>query len=268
MANEVQAVKDQAMVDTDPEAMVTPGFTSLAGFTLMQRMAKVFCYSAIVPETFRGEQNFGNCVIAIEMATRMHVSPLMLMQNMYIVYGNPAFSSKFLISTFNACGRYTSIKYKETGKKGTSSQGCVAYTTEKATGEIITGPEITIGMADAEGWSKKSGSKWKTMPEQMLRYRAAAFLIRTTAPELSMGYQTDDEIIDITPEQKPINAARREIEKQANAEVFNPVPAEPEAPKAIEKQPAAAKTAPIKQEAPKEAEKVPAKKAAQEGPAF
>jgi hypothetical protein len=83
-----------------------------------------------------------------------------------------------------------------------------------------------------------------------------------------MGYQTDDEIIDITPEQKPINAARREIEKQANAEVFNPVPAEPEAPKAIEKQPAAAKTAPIKQEAPKEAEKVPAKKAAPEGPAF
>lgn len=268
MANEVQAVKEQAMVDTDPEAMVTPGFTSLAGFTLMQRMAKVFCYSAIVPETFRGDQNFGNCVIAIEMATRMHVSPLMLMQNMYIVYGNPAFSSKFLISTFNACGRYTSIKYKETGKKGTSSQGCVAYTTEKATGEIITGPEITIGMADAEGWSKKSGSKWKTMPEQMLRYRAAAFLIRTTAPELSMGYQTDDEIIDITPEQKPINAARREIKEQANAEVFNPVPAEAEAPKVIEQQPAAAKAAPVKPEAPKEAEKVPAKKAAPAGPAF
>ena len=244
---------------------VAPGFDSLQSFELMQRVANVFCKSTIAPETFRGDQNFGNCVIAVEMAKRMNVSPLLLMQNMYIVHGNPAFSSKFLISTFNMCGRYSSIKYKDTGKKGTPTWGCIAYTTEKATGEVIEGPEITIAMANAEGWSSKSGSKWKTMPEQMLRYRAAAFMIRTVAPELSMGYQTTEEVIDVTPEpviEKPIH----EIHENANTEDLTPQIAEPQ--KAPQE---------MKYEIPKEVVKEPAKKAekapepqqpAEEGPDY
>lgn len=244
---------------------VAPGFDSLQSFELMQRVANVFCKSTIAPETFRGDQNFGNCVIAVEMAKRMNVSPLLLMQNMYIVHGNPAFSSKFLISTFNMCGRYSSIKYKDTGKKGTPTWGCIAYTTEKATGEVIEGPEITIAMANAEGWSSKSGSKWKTMPEQMLRYRAAAFMIRTVAPELSMGYQTTEEVIDVTPEpviEKPIH----EIHENANTEDLTTQIAE------LQKAPQA-----MKSEVPKEVVKEPAKKAekalepqqpAEEGPDY
>ena len=103
----------------------------------------------------------------------------------------------FLIATFNQCGRFEAIKYKETGKKGTDSQGIIAYTREKGSDEIIQGPEVTILIAKQEGWYDKKGSKWKTMPDQMLRYRAAAWLIRTTAPEISMGLQTTDEIIDV-----------------------------------------------------------------------
>ena len=157
----------------------------------------MFCGSSLVPQQFQGEQNFGNAIIALEMAQRMNASPLMVMQNLYIVYGNPGWSSKFLIATFNQCGRFEAIKYKETGKKGTDSQGIIAYTREKGSDEIIQGPEVTILIAKQEGWYDKKGSKWKTMPDQMLRYRAAAWLIRTTAPEISMGLQTTDEIIDV-----------------------------------------------------------------------
>ena len=60
----------------------------------------------------------GNAIIALEMATRMNASPLMVMQNLYIVYGNPCWSSKFLIATFNQCGRFEAIKYRPTGEKG------------------------------------------------------------------------------------------------------------------------------------------------------
>ena len=35
------------------------------------------------------------------------------------------------------------------------------------------------------------------MPELMLQYRAAAFLVRTYAPEISMGMQTEEELHDI-----------------------------------------------------------------------
>jgi hypothetical protein len=51
-------------------------------------------------------------------------------------------------------------------------------------------------MAKAEGWTKKNGSKWLTMPEQMFMYRAGAFWSRVYAPELSLGMSTAEEIID------------------------------------------------------------------------
>lgn len=205
-----------------------PGFQSAEGFELLQRQAKMFCGSSLVPQQFQGEQNFGNAIIALEMAQRMNASPLMVMQNLYIVYGNPGWSSKFLIATFNQCGRFEAIKYKETGKKGTDSQGIIAYTREKGSDEVIYGPEVTILIAKQEGWYDKKGSKWKTMPDQMLRYRAAAWLIRTTAPEISMGLQTTDEIIDVEGNVSDVMAdVTTTIEHNANSEVIDVEPSTP-----------------------------------------
>lgn len=205
-----------------------PGFQSAEGFELLQRQAKMFCGSSLVPQQFQGEQNFGNAIIALEMAQRMNASPLMVMQNLYIVYGNPGWSSKFLIATFNQCGRFEAIKYKETGKKGTDSQGVVAYTREKGSDEVIYGPEVTILIAKQEGWYDKKGSKWKTMPDQMLRYRAAAWLIRTTAPEISMGLQTTDEIIDVEGNVSDVmDDVTTTIEHNANSEVIDVEPSKP-----------------------------------------
>ena len=205
-----------------------PGFQSAEGFELLQRQAKMFYGSSLVPQQFQGEQNFGNAIIALEMAQRMNASPLMVMQNLYIVYGNPGWSSKFLIATFNQCGRFEAIKYKETGKKGTDSQGIIAYTREKGSDEIIQGPEVTILIAKQEGWYDKKGSKWKTMPDQMLRYRAAAWLIRTTAPEISMGLQTTDEIIDVEGNVSDVmDDVTTTIEHNANSEVIDVEPSTP-----------------------------------------
>lgn len=205
-----------------------PGFQSAEGFELLQRQAKMFCGSSLVPQQFQGEQNFGNAIIALEMAQRMNASPLMVMQNLYIVYGNPGWSSKFLIATFNQCGRFEAIKYKETGKKGTDSQGIIAYTREKGSDEVIYGPEVTILIAKQEGWYDKKGSKWKTMPDQMLRYRAAAWLIRTTAPEISMGLQTTDEIIDVEGNVSDVmDDVTTTIEHNANSEVIDVEPSKP-----------------------------------------
>ena len=219
MADEMTTVENNL-----PEN-VTVGFNSMASFELLQRIANMFCGSSLVPKQFKGKDNFGNCVIALNMASRMNADPLMVMQNLYVVYGNPAWSSKFLISTFNMCGRYSSIHYDETGQKGTDSWGSVAWAIEKSTGKKLVGPEVTIKIAKDEGWYSKDGSKWKTMPEQMMRYRAASWFIRTTAPELSMGLQTVDEVIDVTPTDQaydrvetPIN----EINNNANKEILTP----------------------------------------------
>lgn len=163
-------------------------------FALAQRKAKVYADSSLVPKEYH--KNIGNVLIAQNMAARMGADPLMVMQNLYIVHGKPGWSSQFLIACFNGSGRFAAIKYKFVGNRGDDTYGCIAYTTELSSDEVIEGPCVTIGMAKAEGWHGKNGSKWKTMPDLMLRYRAATFLVRCTAPEIGLGLQTREEIYD------------------------------------------------------------------------
>lgn len=184
--------------------VVRVGFDTLEGFRALQRIGQAFASSSLVPEAY--QKNVANCVIAIEMAARMGASPLMVMQNLYLVHGRPSWSSQFLIASFNNCGRFSAIKYRWSGEKGKPTWGCTAWAREKETGEIVEGPEVSIAMAKLEGWVDKKGSKWQTIPQLMLTYRAATFLVRTTAPELTMGLRTADEQEDIGPEAAPFDA--------------------------------------------------------------
>ena len=172
-------------------------FGSKNNFETAMRMARCLSASTLVPQQYQGENGMPNCLIALEMANRIGASPFMVMQNMYIVHGNPAWSSKFLIACVNMSGRFaTPIQYEWTGTEGTDEWGCRAYATDKA-GNIVKGSKVTIAMAKIEGWYNKNGSKWKTMPELMLQYRAGAFFQRAYAPEIAMGLMTAEEARDI-----------------------------------------------------------------------
>jgi len=166
-------------------------------FELAQRKAKVYSESSLVPKEY--QKNVGNVLIAQNMASRMGADVLMVMQNLYLVHGRPGWSAQFLIGTFNSCGRFSAIRYRFSGKVDTDDWGCTAYCVELGTQEELTGTKITIGIAKKEGWFAKAGSKWQTIPEQMLRYRAATFLIRTIAPEIGLGLHTVDELEDAGP---------------------------------------------------------------------
>jgi hypothetical protein len=185
------------------------GFSTQGSFELAQRAAKLLSASSLVPKEYQGASGIANCVVALNMAARIGADPLQVMQNLYIVHGKPAWSAQFLIATFNGCGRFTAIRYEWVGEKGKDSYGCCAYATEKATGEVLRGAEVTIDLAKKEGWFGKSGSKWQTMPQQMLMYRAAAWLVRVYAPELAMGLSTADEVDDFTREPVHVQPVKR-----------------------------------------------------------
>lgn len=177
---------------------LTPAGQAAKQFEVAQRKAKALASSTIVPDTYRN--NIGNCIIALEMAERMGTPPLMVMQNLYIVHGNPAWSSKYLVGCINASKRFTTLRYEFKGEEGTPQYGCRCFAYElsdKERKEPLYGDWITMDMANKEGWTKKSGSKWLTMPNQMLRYRAAAFWQRVYCPEISMGLLTAEEADDI-----------------------------------------------------------------------
>lgn len=192
--------QSQNQTSTVPaEIAFQPGeiFMNIKAFEAAQRMVKPLADSDLVPMTF--QRKIGNCLIALETAQRIGASPLMVMQNLYIVHGKPAWSSQFLIACINASGKFSPLRYRMVGEKGTDSFGCVAWAKDKKDGEVLEAPEVTIGMAKREGWFTKNGSKWQTMPELMLRYRSATLFARTYAPELTMGIQTEEEVIDVTP---------------------------------------------------------------------
>lgn len=210
---EVQIIKAKQ----DAEFAMTTAGQMLRSFEATQRIAKMYATSSLIPASLKGDPNkefgtpeqkvqaamqktYANCTIALNMAQRMNADPLMVMQNLYIVYGRPSFSSQFLIACINKCGRYAPLRYEFKGEQGTDDYGCRAYTYEASDvkhKEPIYGTWVTMGMAKEEGWTKKNGNKWLTMPDQMLIYRAAAFFQRSYCPEICMGLSTSEELQDM-----------------------------------------------------------------------
>lgn len=165
-------------------------FSDEKTFNHGQRVAKMLCSSNLVPEIYKN--NMANTLIALEMATRIGASPLMVMQNLFVIQGKPSWSSPFIIAALNSCKRFRPLKFLMGGEG--DEYGCTAWTFEIGSKEKLEGPKVTWAMVKAEGWLSKSGSKWKTMPELMFRYRAAAFFGRLYAPDVLMGMHTDDEV--------------------------------------------------------------------------
>ena len=174
---------------------------SLGGFEIAQRMAKSLAASTLVPKIYQGQDGLANCLIALELANRMRISPMVVMQNMVPIYGRPSWSSQFLIGTVNACGRFSPLRYIFDNEDEPTSCYCEAK--DLASGEILRGEKITIAMAKAQGWwSRKDSkgaetSKWPTMTGQMLRFRAASWWVRVFCPEISLGLGTQEEAIDV-----------------------------------------------------------------------
>ena len=178
-----------------------------AAFELVQRQAKMLASSTLIPKEFQG--NMSNCAIGLNIAKRLGADPFMVLQNIDVIHGRPSFRATFLIAMVNASGRFSPIKFKLEGDG--ADRTCYAYATDKASGETVEGPVVSMAMAKAEGWSTKSGSKWLTMPELMLRYRSAAFFARLYAPDITLGMQTAEEVEDAPPERNVTPARVPEV---------------------------------------------------------
>lgn len=159
------------------------------------KIADRYAGSTMVPQNY--QKNPDNCFVACELAARMNVSPILVMQNLYIVQGKPSWAGQACKALIDGCGKFANSEYIFIGEEKTPGWGCYLQAINLRTKKVIKGTTITWQMANDEGWASKSGSKWKTMPEQMFKYRAAAFFARSECPEVLMGYSTADEIDDI-----------------------------------------------------------------------
>jgi hypothetical protein len=163
-------------------------------FELAQRQARAFAASALVPETLKGSTE--NCLAAIMIADEMAESRIAVMQSIYFVGGRAAFLAQYMVSRVNRSGKFRGpLRWKTEGQGETLAVTCYADLAEIEDRVEVT---VSMAMAKAEGWTRNK--KYETIPEQMLRWRSATWLIRLYAPEVMMGLPTKEELEDISPD--------------------------------------------------------------------
>lgn len=176
-------------------------------FTLMQRQAQLFAFSPLIPEALRKgspEQAMANCYIAMTIADRMGEDRMTVMQNIHVIHGTAGFKTKYMIARANASGKFSDDIDWEIAGQGGTNLSATAFATLAKSGKRVS-MTVDMAMAKAEGWT--SNKKYQTMPEVMLRYRSASFLINLYAPEVMLGYQTVEEREDIVAASLPTAAA-------------------------------------------------------------
>lgn len=159
-----------------------------AAFEHIWRVAKAFSCSRMVPQHFQGKPE--DCMVALMMAQQLEVNPLLALQNLQVVNGRAGFSASFAIGLANQRGPFAGpITWTSEGQGDDLT--VTARAVVQATGEEVLVP-VSMATAKAEGWTKNP--KYRSMPEQMLRYRSAVWLIRLHCPEVLLGLATDEEI--------------------------------------------------------------------------
>ena len=188
-------------------------------FAQLQRIGTMYARSKMVPAHFQGDEP--SCMVAVQMAMRLGIDPFMFLQKTYVVGGKPGMEAPLVIALINTRGPFKGpvnwdLKRDDRG----DVIECTAYATHRETGTVCSST-VTWKMVEAEGWSKKNGSKWVTLREQMFKYRSAAFLGRLYCPEVLMGMPTADELvdaeIDITPSPAQTEPTRRTLKDRLGA---------------------------------------------------
>ena len=190
---------DIMIAESNTEMATESIYSSTDAFNKLFKIASVISKTQLVPDNYRNRPE--DCTIAIDIANRNGMSPLSVMQNLYVVKGKPTWSGQACIAMLKASPEFGHVKPVMVGERNTDGWGCYFEAIDKYDGKIINGSLITIKMAKDEGWYSKAGSKWQTMPEQMLQYRAAAFFARIYMPNALMGYKVEGEAEDIA---KPV----------------------------------------------------------------
>lgn len=188
--DEVEETKQQIAVHQENKLEVK---REILDWGQLMEMSEMLAKSTIVPQQYQRRPE--NVMVALDMASRMGVSPMVVMQNLHIIQGKPSWSGTAVASLIRNSGQFKNVELVYVGEEGTDSHG--AYVQAERNGKILKGTVVTIRMAKQEGWYQKNGSKWQTMATQMLGYRAYSYFGRLYAPELMMGLHSTDEVEDM-----------------------------------------------------------------------
>ena len=155
------------------------------------KIAECLARSEMIPQNYRNKPE--SVLLAIDVARQLQLSPLFIMQNLYVIAGKTSWSAQYSASVIRA--NFANVQVELQGEN--DNRGCRIIATDK-NGNICKGTRVTIKMAKQEGWFSKTGSKWQTMPEQLLIYRAYSFFARAYCPYKLLVIHDEFENVDIS----------------------------------------------------------------------
>lgn len=164
-------------------------------FSQTKEIAKALSCSDLIPDHFRGKP--ANVLLALEFAARNDIAPFAAMQSMYVVHGKVGMTAAMAISLARKHNVWKSLKYVVSGYDESLTVTAIATLHDGDTVETT----VSYLMAYRAGWTKNA--VYKSIPEQMLKYRAATFLIRSNFPEVLFGMQTVEELRDVEASKLP-----------------------------------------------------------------
>lgn len=131
--------------------------------------------------------------LVLQLAFRAKIDPWTALQKMFVVHGKPGMESQLVIAMANSAGVFDGpIRYRKVSDA--PNLGYVAYAKTRD-GDTVEGPVVDMEMARRADWTKNKA--YQTMPELMIRYRAAVMFIRQTCPEVTFGMYAKEELEDI-----------------------------------------------------------------------
>lgn len=213
--------EDKALIPQTPEERA---------FDLIQRKATLFSQSDLVPSEYRGK--IGNCVIAMNIASRMDLDVLEVMNNLAIIKGRSRWSGAYTTTLINRANVIEDrLQFRHDGVE--DEYGCTAYGVAVGTGKTLEA-RVDWNMVKGEGWNKRDGSKWKTMADQMFGYRAATFFARRHCPEVLFGFPTEGEREDVDAVNAKWSSVPslegdidEDLESDLDSDTIEPTPAPP-----------------------------------------
>lgn len=161
--------------------------------------AKLVANAAQCPDFYRGKPEA--CFVALDIADKLNLPIMTVLQNTYAIGGRPGFMTQFLIGLANQRRAFaTPIKFRVSGAAWpdgpTRAPGDLAVTAYATLHDGETVEEtVTLAEAVADGWAAKN-PKYRSIPDRMLKYRAASALIGFYAPEIKLGFPTVEELAD------------------------------------------------------------------------
>jgi RecT family len=150
------------------------------------KLAEMMSRGKLVPTHLQGQP--ADCLMVIEMAMRMGMSPFAVAQCTSVIQGRLMLEGKLVSAALNGSGILATRLREEFSGEGASLKVVLRGTLKGETQPR----EVTVSLSEA----KTNNSMWTKQPQQQLIYFATRAWARRHAPEVMLGVYSPEEFDD------------------------------------------------------------------------